>query len=372
MLVAGEPSGDMEAGALGKSLQELDPSVRLMGIGGRHLKNTGAQVFFDSSMWSAIGIFDAFTKIAPLVLIFQKVCSLLAQEVPDVLVLIDCPAFNLPLAKFAKKSGIPTIYFFPPSQWSRNPKRLKEISDSVTKVVAVFPFTALAYQEAGLEVSFYGHPILDLARPTKTCRELCLEYNIDPTKRLITIMPGSRTQEIRYLLDSLLSAAKLIQKTVPNLHFLLPVATESIFPIIKKALASHQIPATLAVGETYNFINASELVLVTSGSATLETACFLKPMVIVYKLSWFSWYLAKLIVKCPYAGLPNLIAKEQIVPELLQKDANPERIAYEAITILNNPKKQEEMMGKLRRVVETLGKPGIIAKVAQLVMDISK
>lgn len=377
MIVAGEASGDLQAGALAGAIKALNSDVDISGIGGRQLKDSGARIFFDSSSWSAIGIFDAATKIVPVTDIFFKFCRILRKESPDVIVLIDCPAFNMQVASVAKKLGVPTVYFFPPSQWNRDHKRLKKIADRVTKIAVVFPFTQKAYKEAGIEVSYFGHPLLDLAKPNKTEDEIRKLYNIDRNKRLVSILPGSRTHEIRYILRTLLDTAKTMLASVLDLHFLLPVATNTIFPEINKIVAEYKgLPITVDIGQTYNFMSASELLIVTSGSATLEAACLLKPMIIVYRFSWLSWHLAKLLIKSPYAGLPNLLAGKYIVPEFLQGDATPQKIADEAVKLISNPEKQRQIVGKLKQVVEPLESPQkngtVIEKVAQLVMDVMK
>lgn len=377
MLVAGEASGDLQAGALAEAIKELTPDADISGIGGRYLSASGARIFFDSSSWSAIGIFDAATKIIPVTDIFFKFCRILRKESPDVIVLIDCPAFNMQVASVAKKLGIPTVYFFPPSQWNRDHKRLKKIADRVTEIAVVFPFTQKAYKDAGIEVYYFGHPLLDLVKPNKTEAEIRKKYGIAKDKILVAVLPGSRTQEIRYILRTLLDTAKTMLVSVPDVHFLLPVATNAILPEVNKIVAEYKdIPITVDIGQTYNFMSASELLIITSGSATLEGACLLKPMIIVYKFSWLSWHLAKLLIKSPYAGLPNLLAGKYIVPEFLQGDATPEKIAEEAVKIISNPEKQQQMVGKLKQVVEALGSPQkgdtVVKKVAELVMDVIK
>lgn len=377
MIVAGEPSGDLQAGALSEALKCLDPNIELSGIGGRHFRSAGGRIFFDSSLWSAIGIFDALSKIATVEAAYRKFRWIIKEEMPDIIILIDFPAFNMQVATVAKTLGIPTLYFFPPSQWSQDPRRLHKIAKRVSKIAVVFPFTEKAYKDAGIEVSYFGHPLLDLVKPNKTENEIRKLYNIDQNKRLISILPGSRTHEIRYILRTLLFAAKNIFNSIPYVHFLLPVATDTIFPEINKIVAEYKdIPITVDIGQTYNFMSASELLIVASGSATLEGACLLKPMIIVYRFSWFSWHLAKLLIKSPYAGLPNLLAGEYIIPEFLQGDATPQKIANEAVELMSNPEKQQQMVGKLKQVVEPLESfqkgAGIIQKVAQLVMDMIK
>lgn len=371
MIVAGEASGDVQAGALTHLLYEKGIPVEIVGIGGEKFQAEGGTLLFDSSRWGAIGAFDAVFKIPSLYLCYRKTCQYLEQTPPDLLLLIDSPAINLPIARKAKELRIPTLYFFPPSQWSCSIKRARMVGERVTAVLAPFSHTAEIYERAGVHVFFSGHPLLDLVKPSLSKEEVCEKFNLDPKKLFIAILPGSRDQEIRYLLPALLKTAHQLSRDLPDAHFLLPIASRALEEKVREKVERADFPVTATSGHTWDLINMSDFVVATSGSVTLEAAILGKPMIIVYRVSWLTWFLLRPFVRIPYAGLPNLVMQRKIVPEFFQHEVNPFRLRREVLDLLSHNGRLSQIQKDLAQVRERLGEPGALERVASLALEVA-
>lgn len=367
MLVAGEASGDLHGACLVEAIQHIDPEIEFFGVGGEGLERRGMKLLYHSHSLAVVGITEVFLKMRPILRALKGLKQSLERERPDLLILIDFPDFNLRLAKMAHHLKIPVLYYISPQVWAWRPGRVKLIARLVRKVVVLFSFEVPIYEAAGVDVEWVGHPLLDVVKPTLS-RELAFrQFGLDPERRTIGLLPGSRTHEIKRLLPDLLASAHLLQKEMPDLQFVIPLAPgisrETLSPYLKKI----PLPVKVVQGRTYDVMNLSHLLITASGTATLEGAILGKPMIIIYKVSFPTYLIGRALVQVDHIGLVNLVAEKKIAPELIQKDVTPQRIADEAIRILRDPILYRRMTESMQQVRERLGEPGAVERVAHIV-----
>jgi len=367
LLVAGEASGDVHGGDLVAALKRQAPTVEVFGVGGPALRAAGMRILVDAAEIAGMGLFEARDKFRALVRTYRQLKQLLQTDPPDLLVLIDFPEFNLRLAKIAKQSGVRVFYYISPQVWAWRKRRVYTIARRVDRLAVVFPFEPTFYAAHGCAVEFVGHPLVDRVFPTHSREETLLRHGLDPVRKLITLLPGSRSQEVHYLLDPLLKATTLLGN---DYQFVL-VAASTLNGEELQARTSGT-PVRVIQGDTYNLVHAAEVALVASGTATLETALLERPMVIIYRLAPLTYTLARLIVRVPFIGMPNLIAERQVVPELLQGEVTPERIAAEATRLLTDAQAYSLAQAGLREVRHRLGPGGAAARTATLIVEMLK
>jgi len=288
---------------------------------------------------------------------------------PDLVILIDYPDFNLPLAKAAKKRGIKVFYYISPQVWAWRRGRIGHIKKTVDKMAVILPFEVETYREEGFPVEYVGHPLLDRIRPSYSQQESRRKVGLDEDKITIGILPGSRLSEMKKLMPELLRAADIIKKEIPETQFVLPLADTLEEKRVAEIISGFPVNVKIIAGQTYDAVSGADLALVASGTATLETALLNVPMVIVYKISLLSYVIGRLIVRVKNIGLVNIIAGKTIVPELVQNDANGERIAREALLILRNEERKEKIRSELLTIRARLGEPGAAIRAAQLALD---
>ena len=293
------------------------------------------------------------------------------KERPDVLVVIDYPGFNTRLAKVAKAKNIPIVSYISPSAWAWGKGRAKETAQIVTKVAAIFPFEAEVYQQAGADVTFVGHPLLDIVKPTMTTEEAFAFFGADPSRPVLLLLPGSRKQEIENLLPVMLDAAAKIAAKQPQCQFFLPVASTISEAMLTTLIESRGLPVTFTHGNTYDLMNIADLAIAASGTVTLEAALLNLPSVIIYKVNSLTYYLGKLLVKIPHIGLPNIVAGRKILPELLQDAANPTDIAAAALPILTDPQVRQTVLIDLATIRAKLGSGGAVNRVANVILSVA-
>jgi lipid-A-disaccharide synthase len=370
LLVAGEVSGDLHGSHLVEAVQRIEPGVQFFGVGGPGLKRKGMNLLYPAHSLSVVGITEVLIKLGTIFQALRGLKKSLEREKPNLLILIDFPDFNLRLAKVAHRRGIPVLYYISPQVWAWRPKRIRLIARLVKKMVVLFPFEVPLYEAAGVDVEWVGHPLLDIAKPTLPKEKAFQQFGLDPKRRTIGLLPGSRMHEVERLLPPLLDSAHLLQKEIPDLQFVIPLAPG----IPQTALSSHmkKIPVSVKVveGFTYDVMNLSELLITASGTATLEGAILRKPMIIVYKVSFPSYWIGRALIRVDHIGLVNLVAEKEIAPELIQKEVNPKRIADEAFRILSNPILSRKMTESMGEVCQRLGEPGAAQRTAQIVVSL--
>ena len=364
MIIAGEPSGDLHASRVAAGLRELAPDLTLFGMGGDLMEEAGVELIYHIRDSAVMGIGEVFTAIPAFLKKRKHLKRLIRVKRPDAVVLVDFGDFNMPLARFAHRLGIPVIYYIPPKAWAWRPSRAKKIAKTTTAVASIFPFAAEFYREAGANVEFVGHPLLDFARTDLSCAEARRALGLSEDYPVLGLMPGSRRREVERILPVMLEVTDQIGQAVPDCQFVLPLA-----PGID-ATTLPEMPAVKVVeGNVYEAMRASDLMLIASGTATLEATCLGTPMIVVYKMSRLSWHILRALVKLELSGLPNVIAGREIVPELLQDQVTAERIAPITLELLQSAKKREAQQEILRWVCEQLGEPGAAKRTAQLILS---
>lgn len=267
LIITGEASGDLYGGRLAKTIKELSPNIELQGMGGSKMLEAGVNLTFDMADLSGIGTLEVISKIPKFFQRLKEIGQYLKKNKPDLLILIDFPEFNMRLAKIAKKLAIPTIYYIPPTAWAWRKGRAKTIAKLVDKVISIFDFEAKLYQQAGNDVEFVGHPLLDIAVATMTKEEACRKFGLNPEKKTVGILPGSRKKEVDVLLPIMLASIEKIRNKFPNIQFILPLAPNLSIP--------HLPHINVVKDNVYEVMNISDLLIVASGTATLEAVCIL-------------------------------------------------------------------------------------------------
>ena len=371
MICAGESSGDLHAGALTKELLLLDKTVHVFGMGGDFLRDAGGEVLFDIKKHGVMGFVEVVRKLPSLFKLKNDLSLLMDKRRPDCLVVIDYPDFNMRIAKIAHEKKIPVVSFISPSAWAWRKGRAKDVAKIVDVVAAIFPFERDVYEEAGAKVAFVGHPLVDIVKPTLTTLETREYLQKKPNKKSVLLLPGSRLQEIERLLPSIAKAAEIIYAKNPECDFYLPKAKTISETMLKSFIKDINAPINIVTDHIYDIMSISDVAIATSGTVTLEAALCNLPSVIVYKTSPVTAFIARRVISIDYIGLPNIVAGKGIMPELIQEDATPEKIAQEALNLMdinNRPKIDEDIL----YMKERLGGHGAVKKVAELVLDIVK
>ncbi|NPA25670.1 MAG: lipid-A-disaccharide synthase, partial [Deltaproteobacteria bacterium] len=348
VIVAGEDSGDFHGANLAKALQRQLPALRLSGIGGEKMAAAGVELVFASSRLAVVGIVEVVNRVPEILRGLKSIRRHLRRERPDLLVLIDFPDFNLNLvAPYARRLGIPIVYYISPQVWAWRRRRVRTISRLVKKILVILPFEEEFYRRHGVTAEYVGHPLLDEFRSFK------------PGPRdqpLIALIPGSRKGEIRRMLPLMLTTARLYQRRRPESRFLIPVA-----PSVAPAFIEEFIPdsfrgfVTVRKQPLSRALEDVVFALVTSGTATLETALAEVPMVVLYKVNPFSYELGKRLISVPFISLVNLIAGCQVVPELIQNEALPEKVSAALRSGLDDADNYARTLEGLRRLKKKLG-----------------
>jgi lipid-A-disaccharide synthase len=370
LLVAGEVSGDLHGSHLMKAIQRIDPEIEFFGVGGEGLERAGMKLLYHSQSLSVVGITEVLVKLGSILKALRGLKKSLDREKPDLVILIDFPDFNLRLAKIAHRRGIPILYYVGPQVWAWRPKRIKLIARLVKKMIVLFSFEVPLYEAAGVDVEWVGHPLLDIVKPILSKEKAFQQFGLDPNRRTVGLLPGSRIHEVERLLPPLLASAHLLQKEIPDLQFILPLAPGIPKTMLSSWMEKISVPLKLVEGFTHDAMNLSELLIAASGTATLEGAILGKPMIILYKVSLPSSWVARALIRVDHIGLVNLVAEKEIAPELLQKEVNPRRIADEAFRILRDPILSRKMTDSMGEVRQKLGDPGAAQRAAHIVVSL--
>ncbi|MFC1713860.1 lipid-A-disaccharide synthase [Candidatus Poribacteria bacterium] len=366
MMVAGEPSGDIHCARLAAKITELCPSVTLFGMGGELMAQAGVRLEYDISDSAVMGITEVVGKIPMMLNRLKGLKRLMVDSNPDVIVLVDFPDFNMRLLPFAHSHRIPVVYYIPPKAWAWRKKRAGKIAKYTSAVASIFPFSADVYREAGANAHYVGHPLLDFVRCSSSAEETYRELSLDMDRPIIGLMPGSRIKEIESLLPVVMQSVSLIRAEIPDCQFILPVAHT-----IPHDTFSDSDPFVKIVDGTqvYNVMNICDLMIIASGTATLEAAYMLTPMIVIYRMSSISWMTMKTLVRLKTSALPNIVAGKTIVPELLQSKVEPRAISRIAVRMIKNPQKLGTQKAELQKVRERLGQPGAVERTAKLVIQ---
>ncbi|AIF53764.1 lipid-A-disaccharide synthase [Pelosinus sp. UFO1] len=371
MISVGEASGDLHGASVASALKTIQPDVEIFGMGGQAMQAAGVNIVYDIADLGVIGFVEVIKNLPRLFKLRDDLVELMEKERPDALVIIDYPDFNMRLAKIAKQKGIPVISYISPTVWAWRRGRAKEVAEIVEKVAAIFPFEADVYQEAGANVTFVGHPLLDIVKTTMPKEEAYQYFGADPKRPIVLLLPGSRQQEILKLLPDMLAAGEKIAEQVQGTQFFLPVASTISREMLHNIIAEYKIPVVLTEKNTYDLMNIANVAIAASGTVTLEASLLNLPTVIIYRVATLTYLLGKLLIKIPYISLPNIIAGRKVVPELLQHAVTAENIAHEVIPVLCDPKVKNAMLQDLLEVRQKLGELGAVERVAREILAVA-
>ncbi len=364
LIIAGEASGDLHGSMLVSEIKTCFPEARFTGMGGRRMQKAGVDRLFGIERMGAVGIVEVLGDFGHYYNVYRTLMKEIATRSYDAVILIDYPTLNLRLAKQARRFDCPVFFFIGPQIWAWRKGRVREIRESVSKMFVILPFEEKLYLDAGVDAEFVGHPFVDLVHPTRTREESLIKYSLNPKSKTIGLLPGSRMNEINSLLNVMVQAAEKINSEMGSCQFLLPVA-DSIDPkLIRKYLGDNPLDIQLLEGQSYDVMNSCDMLIIASGSATLEAGIIGCPMVIVYKLNPLTYFLAKLLVNVPLVGLVNIVAEEQVVPELIQNKVTAENISAEVLAVIRAPEKEKAIRKRLLNIKNTLGAPGVMKVVA--------
>jgi lipid-A-disaccharide synthase len=395
-IIAGEASGDMHAAALVTELRKIYPGMTFSGLGGISMKNAGVKIYEDLPALAVVGFWEVLKNYSRIKKIFDLILAKAVAHKPDAIILVDYPGFNIRLAKKLKSLDLKIIYYISPQIWAWKKKRVFQIKKYVDKMLVLFDFEKDFYARYGMDVTFVGHPLIDQVKPRLPKAKILTSQNLQEYKLTIGLLPGSRENEVNTLLPIMLKAAHLLLDQYPSIQFLIIQA-----PTIKKSLIMQHVtqclmqyeetsnraktaagtkqgkdyqpvktffPISTIENNNYDGINACDLCIVASGTATLETAILEKPMVVVYKTSLFTWLLAKLFIRISNIGLVNVVAKKRIVPECVQFQATPRRIAQEMANIFTDEIRIANIKSDLHKVKTSLAVGGASRKAAQEIL----
>lgn len=370
LIVAGEASGDLHAASVVQELLRRAPQLTVEGIGGDRLRQAGVHLHAYAGDLAVVGLVEVAYKFPALWRAYRSMVRLLRQRPPDLLMLVDFPDFNLLLARRAYRLGIPVLYFISPQVWAWRTGRVRSIARYVRRLLVIFPFEEAFYRRRGVEALYVGHPLLDRLSPSPSRHEARRRLELEQTATVVGLLPGSRMGELAKHLPLLLMAARQLLITRPDLRVIVAAAEGLPLDLIGSSLKQEASSARVVQGRTHEVMAASDLILVASGTATLEAAIIGTPMVIVYRLAFVSWLVGRLLIRVPYIGMVNLVAGKGIVPELIQFEATPDRIAEEARRLLESPDRRRAMQEQLHEVRDRLGPPGAVSRAADAILEL--
>jgi lipid-A-disaccharide synthase len=368
MIVAGEASGDLHGAALALALRARDPGCSLIGMGGPAMVAAGVRCVADVSGEARVGFLEAVTHLGALHRAFRQLRSILTRPVPpEVVVLIDFPEFNLRLARVARGAGVPVVYFIPPQLWAWRPGRVKAIRRLVSLVLAVFPFEPALYRRAGVPVEFVGHPLRDRVAGAPSPGAARAALGLDGDGEIVGLLPGSRPGEVGALLGVMREAARRIRLARPRARFVLALAPTVDEGAVRGMLGPAPEIAVVR-GQTYDVMRAADLLLIASGTATLEAALLRTPMVVCYRLGAVSELIARTLLRVPWIALPNLVLGRAVVPELYRRDTTPEGLARAALALLGDAEALAAQRAAFAELAEHLGAGDVAPRAAALVL----
>jgi lipid-A-disaccharide synthase len=360
-IVAGEASGDLLGSQLILALRELMPGLNVVGIGGPRMEAAGMDVWFPLEKLAVRGYIEVLKHYFEIVGIRRKLRRRLLRNRPDLFIGIDAPDFNLDLERSLKSRGIPTVHYVSPAIWMWRRERIKKIKRAVSKMLTLFPFEEDIYRNAGVDVAFVGHPLADLLEQIPRDDAAREQLRLPSASPVIALLPGSRQSELRYMADLFVQTAKLMHAQLPHAVFLVPLATRETREMFETALYANKaegLPLTIMFGHAQDAMAAADVVLVASGTATLEAALLCKPMVITYKMPPATYWLLQGKGYLPYYGLPNILSREFVVPELIQDDATPENLNQVLLNLLADVATRDRIASSFAALTASLSRGG--------------
>ena len=370
MMVTGEASGDLHGAHVINEIKKLIPDINCFGIGGTNMRHAGVTIDTDVAELSVVGLVEVLKHYPRLKKILNKTRNTLKQRHPDLLILIDSPDFNLPLAKTAKQCGVKVLYYISPQIWAWRKNRIKQIKKNVDMMAVVFPFEEQFYRDAGVPVEYVGHPLINNAKAKVDKSQFIHSLKLDPNKKLIGLFPGSRASEIENNFPTLLEAANLILQARSDVQFITPIASTLPTACIQNYISKAKLNIKTTTDDIYDVINACDAIAAASGTVTLQITLMQVPMLIVYKISPTTYRILRKIVKFTYAGIANVIANKEISREFIQENATAENIALELQKLITDKEYIKTMKNNMALIKEILGKKDGSVSTARLAMEL--
>jgi lipid-A-disaccharide synthase len=367
MVSCGEPSGDLYAGALTSELLRRAPSTEVFGLGGEQLRRAGGRLVGDFGGISVTGLTEVVRVLPRSYRMLRRLLAAARAKRPDVFVAIDFPDFNFRLMAALERIGIPIVYYVSPQLWAWRTGRMRTMKSLVDRVLVIFPFEEELYRREGVNVEFVGHPLVDLAHATEPRETFLRAHGLDPAAPIVALLPGSRPNEVRRILPDIAAAVPLIAARVPRTQFIVAAAPNlptELFSILDP-------PIAIVPGRADDVLASSDVVITASGTATVQAALHERPMVVVYRLSELTYRLGKPFVKVDTYAMANLVAGRRVVPELIQHDFTPGRVAAETVAFLTDSRRYDETRQALREVRARLGAPGASGRAAAAILEVA-
>lgn len=368
LVTAGEPSGDMHAARIINKIREINPEIEAAGMGSTELKKAGVNILVDPTDMDSVGFSESLKNLKVHLSHIRLLKEYMRNNRPDVIFLVDYSGFNMMMARLASKMNIPAVSYFPPTAWVWGKWRAKWMARYNTHIAAVFPMERYIYERAGARVSFVGHPLLDMVKVKEDRDEIFNKLELDPGRKVILLMPGSRKKEVESLLPEMLKTAERLRDDNPKLQFILSLAGSIEHNWVSQMASKYNLVIKIVKNDPYPLMKVADLMIGASGTATLESMIMKTPMIILYKTSWSTYQLGKRLMNTEYIGLPNIIAGREVVPELIQNEARTARIYEEAEYLLHREYVLDDISRKLEKLKGKLGEKGAIERTARLVL----
>jgi lipid-A-disaccharide synthase len=365
LIVAAEASADLHAARALEELRRILPDVHAFGVGGPRLREAGLEALYPAEELNVMGFAEVLPKIPRILAVLRGLREAAFTRKPRVALLVDSPDFNLRLAKSLKKQGVKVVYYVSPMIWAWRRGRARKIAKVVDRMLCILPFEERFYEGTGVSARFVGHPFAERSLPGDA-PSYRRALGLADGRTTIALLPGSRRSEVERIFPPMLEAAERIRARHPDVQFVVPVAPTLAEETLRPALARHATLDVLLVrGRADEAVGASDAALVKSGTSTLESALMNRPMVVVYKLAWLSYWMGRLLVRLSHFALVNILAGRTVVPELLQQEASPERMAGEIERLLSDPGARRAQLDGIAEVRRSLGEPGAARRVAE-------
>lgn len=352
-IVAGESSGDLLGSHLIRALKKHRPDLQFVGIAGPKMQAEGARTLFPMERLSIRGYLEVLRHLPGLLRLRRQLARDLIEARPELFIGIDAPDFNFGLERKLKRRGIPTVHYVSPSIWAWRRGKMSKIKRAVSHMLALFPFEPDLYKEAGVPVSYVGHPLADILPIEPDQLQARQNLKLKAGQVVIAMLPGSRQSEVRQLAALYVQTARKMLEHQPGIQFVVPLITRETRRIFEQAIydeKAEELPINILFGHAHMAMEAADAVIVASGTATLEAALLKRPMVITYRMPWLSWQILKRMLYLPYVGLPNVLAGRFVVPELLQHNATPEKLSEATLKMVNDKTQMEEIKAEFTRI----------------------
>jgi len=366
MIVAGESSGDLLAASVVNAIKANNPGYSVCGLGGSALAATGTDMLGDISDLAVMGIWEVLINYRKIKRVLTHLQNELASRKPDLLILVDYVEFNLKLAKTAKQLGIKVLFFVSPQVWAWRQGRVKKIGSRIDMMAVLFPFEVKFYQKENVPVSYVGHPMIERVKPDYSYEDSLKHFSVEPDHPIIGLFPGSRQSEIIYILPIMIQTAERLIRQHPSAQFLLPVASNLSEDFLRTHMGNTRLDIKIIADHPYDVMQLCDVIITATGTANLEIALMGRPMVVLHRMPAFSYFILIRLVTIKLYSLVNIISDKEVIKELIQKDATPEKALEEINRILTDNTYRQNMIDALADVKSQMGKGGAAENVARL------